>query len=148
MRAIVRAYLFWKLPKVQTKENVFLLNWWPLTFWLSRLQWNGCVDFPYFALQFLFIVIVQYNFPKLNARCIKFVTLPTCISVSFDICSKPSSFYKADFRQDPPKERIFPCSRIVFTLSDISLGWQQFALTSLLQARLVKTGTHPLIPNI
>ena len=148
MRAIVRAYLFWKLPKVQTKENVFLLNWWPLTFWLSRLQWNGCVDFPYFALQFLFNVIVQYNFPKLNARCINFVALSTCNSVSFHICSKLSSFYDTDFRQDPPKEKIFPCSRIVFTLSDISLGWQQFALTSLLQARLVKTGTHPLIPNI
>ena len=117
MRAIVRAYLFWKLPKVQTKENVFLLNWWPLTFWLSRLQWNGCVDFPYFALQFLFIVIVQYNFPKLNARCINFVALSTCNSVSFHICSKLSSFYDTDFRQDPPKEKIFPCSRKVFTLS-------------------------------
>ena len=90
-------------------------------------------------------MIVQYNFPKLNARCIKFVTLPTCISASFHICSKPSSFYYADFRQHPPKEKIFPCSRKVFTLSDISLGWQQFALTSLLQARLVNrnSSSHP-----
>lgn len=144
MRAIVRAYLFWKLPKSKLKK-MFLLNWWPLTFWLSRLQWNGCVDFPYFALQFLFLVSVQNNFPKLNAHCIKFVTLPACISVSFHICSKPSSFYDTDFRQDPPKGKIFPCSRKVFTLSDISLGWQQFALTSLLQARLVNrnSSSHP-----
>ena len=71
----------------------------------------------YFALQFLFLVIVQYNFPKLNARCINFVALSTCNSVSFHICSKLSSFYDTDFRQDPPKEKIFPCSRKVFTLS-------------------------------
>ena len=90
-------------------------------------------------------MIVQYNFPKLNARCIKFVFLPTCILVNFHISSKPSSFYDSDFRQYPPKEKIFLCSRKVFTLSDISLGWQQFALTSLLQARLVNrnSSSHP-----
>ena len=45
MRAIVRAYLFWKLPKVQTEENVFtqlkainFLLIMPSMEWLCRLS--------------------------------------------------------------------------------------------------------------